>query len=1102
MSGRASRGAKLPHLHAAVASIVAVAALASGWAAAQGTAPRTIGDLPKRPVPVERGRALQATPAQAIENYRRYLEADTRDPELRAEALRRLGDLNLEAGEAERIDREVSSVDSQAREAIRFYTTLLTEYPDYVRSDQVLYQLARAYETTAQPEQALATLDELLKRFPATPELDEIEFRRGELLFSAGRYPEAEQAYARVLAQGTSGGFHLQSLYKHGWSRFKQGLNEECLGSFAGVLDAKLQPSGGAGDGVAIDALSRADRELVEDTLRVMSVTFTYLDGTDSLGRFVAERGQPSYSHLLYDSLGNLYVEKQRYQDAAVAYRAYADLNPLDVRAIPLARRSIEAYGQGGFSELVIDGRRDYVARYRFDGPFWQGRTREQFPEVVQELRTGYRDLATWYHAAAQRSAKPADFLVAAGWYRDYLAAFPDEPTRADTRYLLAETLLAGEQYPEAVAQFETVAYDAPGFPRAAEAGYASLVAYQRERERLAGDAQRAWHERQIAASTRFADSFPAHPDAGGVRVRAAQDVFALGDLPRAITLAEAALAHRPAIDPARQRIAWSIIGQSYFDQGVFDKAESAYARAVELAPARDPIRTDLSGRLAGSMYRQGEALRAAGSGAAAVAAFSKAADTAPDPEVRATALYDAAALQVTMQDWAGAIVSLEEYRRRHPRDARQADVRRNLAVAYKEAGRPIDAAREFERIANAETEEPALRREALLTAADLFIDGGYVTRGRGVLERYVKEYPAPLADAIEVRQRLAELAGGARDEDARRRWLRDVIRADADAGAARSDRTRTLAARAQLALTEPARDSFRAIKLVAPLRRSLDAKRRALDKALAGYRTAAEYRVADVATRATYEMADLYRRLGQDLLASERPPRLSAEEREQYDLLLEEQAFPFEEQAIELHELNLGRAREGFFDDAVRTSLAELAALKPARYGKTEQQADRIVAAAPAEALRRANLGLERRRAGDLEAAAAELSAAAALDAGNAAIWSELGVTQRLRGRFAEAEVAYGRALGANSGDPAANRNMGVLLDVYLDQPARALEFLERYAAAAGEGDRQAAAWVADVRQRTRKPGEAGPGDGGAPAPAAEPEPRAPEPSPQEPPQ
>ena len=43
--------------------------------------------------------------------------------------------------------------------------------------------------------------------------------------------------------------------------------------------------------------------------------------------------------------------------------------------------------------------------------------------------------------------------------------------------------------------------------------------------------------------------------------------------------------------------------------------------------------------------------------------------------------------------------------------------------------------------------------------------------------------------------------------------------------------------------------------------------------------------------------------------MASERPKKLSKAELEQYNVLLEEQAFPFEEKAAELHEVNAHRA-------------------------------------------------------------------------------------------------------------------------------------------------------------------------------------------------
>jgi hypothetical protein len=102
-------------------------------------------------------------------------------------------------------------------------------------------------------------------------------------------------------------------------------------------------------------------------------------------------------------------------------------------------------------------------------------------------------------------------------------------------------------------------------------------------------------------------------------------------------------------------------------------------------------------------------------------------------------------------------------------------------------------------------------------------------------------------------------------------------------------------------------------------------------------YGQALDYGIAEVTTAATFGMAELYRKLGADLMASERPRNLDQEAREQYDVLLEEQAFPFEEKAIELHETNAHRSGEGIYDEWVQRSFEALAKLKPARYSKVE---------------------------------------------------------------------------------------------------------------------------------------------------------------------
>jgi TolA-binding protein len=907
--------------------------------AQSSTAAPTVGDLTKHKVEVHKDTPASASATKAMENYRRFLELQNTDPKLRAEAMRRLGDLNLDAGELERLQNEVTAVDLQGGEAIKLYTTLLKAYPDYARNDQVLYQLARAYETTGQPDQALATLDRIVQQYPQTPHIDEVQFRRGELLFSAKRYPEAERAYAAVIGRGGSSAFYQQSLYKHGWSLFKQSQTLESLPSFGGVLDRELGTT--PTKSVKLESLKRGDRELVEDTLRVMSIAFSYNDGAATLEQYMHQHGERPYSWLLYQRLGDLYVDKQRYQDAASVYRAYVARDPYSDHAPDLDMAAIEAYGKGGFSQLVLDGKHEFVEHYNFDSPYWKTRSRADNPRVVAELKTNLKDVATYFHATAQKSKRVSDYEEAARWYRDYLKSFPGDADSAETNYLLADALYESHQYADAANEYEHTAYNYPRNEKSAAAAHAALVSYQKGEEGLTGAAKDAWHARETDAGVKFAETFPEHPESAVVLTHAAEDIFAAGDRARAISVSQALLARQPPVDQPKQRIAWTIIAQSYYDQGEYAKAEPAFVQARELAGTDEKMRADLTERLAASVYKQGEAKLKAGDSAAAVEDFLRVARVAPDSKIRSNAQYDAATGLLNLKQWDRAIAVLEDFRHQFPQSPLQPEVTRKLAVAYASANRPGEAAAEFERIAANPTEDKAVQREALMQSADLYAKAGNPGKAAGMLEKFIAANPAPLADAEEARQRLADYADKSGDTARRDHWYHEIINADAQGGAQRTERTHYLAAKAQLALAQPARDAFRAVRLTAPLKKSLIIKRDALETAMDGYKRAAEYQVAEVTTAATYEMAELYRTLAKDLMASERPKNLKGDELEEYNALLEEQVYPFEEQAIKAHELNAARAQEGVYDESVRKSFQALAELKPARYGKTEMTQD-----------------------------------------------------------------------------------------------------------------------------------------------------------------
>jgi tetratricopeptide (TPR) repeat protein len=111
------------------------------------------------------------------------------------------------------------------------------------------------------------------------------------------------------------------------------------------------------------------------------------------------------------------------------------------------------------------------------------------------------------------------------------------------------------------------------------------------------------------------------------------------------------------------------------------------------------------------------------------------------------------------------------------------------------------------------------------------------------------------------------------------------------------------------------------------------------MDEALAAFEGLVEYEVAEVTTAATFHMAEIYASFSRALLDSERPTGLSAAELAEYEDVLEEEAFPFEERAIEVHEANVEiMIAAGVHNRWIEQSFARLAALVPGRYAKEEQ--------------------------------------------------------------------------------------------------------------------------------------------------------------------
>ena len=900
----------------------------------------TIASLEGKTVELRPGSNIVGSTDKARDNYRAFLDLVSDDPELRAEAMRRLADLELESSETEQLARNIEGLEYDLNDStVGLFHQLLEAYPDYRRNDSVLYQLARAYEIAGKTDDALRVLNELVGKYPDTALIDEVQFRRGEMLFLRKNYLDAETAYRSVVSHGEKSRFYEQSLYKLGWSQFKLAEHADSLTPFFELLDRKVADVDvGQGD-KRLQDLSRAERELVEDTFRVLSISFSYMDGAESIDDFLGARGHPAYNHIIYMNLGDLYLEKERFVDAAESYEAFVNQDPYHAKSPLLQVEVIEAYKRGGFPTLVLEGKKGFVERYGMDSEFWLRNPREQNKTVAAHLKDNLNDLAQYYHAEAQSKGKRSDYQEAARWYRKYLEYFPGEPDTANTNFLLAEILFESEDYRLATAEYERTAYGYPFHVHSAEAAYAAILSYRKHEALLQGKEKTAWHQQYLDSALKFADTYPQHPQSGAVLTTVAEDLFAQNQFDLAIAVSQLVVNKQPPVRQLHARTAWTVIAHSQFDLNSFAVAEQSYYSLRRVTPADDrKAQQDIKDRIASSIYKQGELARDTGDLESAVTHFRRLGQAVPDSDIRATAEYDAAAALISMGAWTTASAVLEDFRRDYPDSEYAEDVTQKLAVTYLESGRGAAAAGEFVRIANTPSSSDDDRREALWRAAELYKDSSQSVQEKGVLEDIVARYPNPISESIEARFRLLEIADANGESRVRTRILEDLVYVDATAGAQRSDRTRFLAARASLELAEPVRRSFAAMKISQPLADSMERKKSLMEDVLKVYGDAADYGIAEVTTAATFRLGEVYQQFSKDLMESERPKDLDEAALEQYDILLEEQTFPFEEKAIELYQANVTRAANGVYDEWVQRSFAALAKLMPARYAKLER--------------------------------------------------------------------------------------------------------------------------------------------------------------------
>ncbi len=903
----------------------------------------TLADLPQFDQSAL-GKKPVVTPNALNSLYQQILTMQP-DGEMTQKIRYRLSQMNTEAVSSQ--DLAVPEEQAALRDLVTQYEQLLQDYPTDLNNELIRYQLARSYDLLGGQDKTLEQLNRLISDYPESNFSGEVWFRKADIHYSRGQYEQALAAYQQVLTKKVPQ-LHQHANYMAGWSLFKMAEYAKADAMFLQALDL-IDPN-------MMQASETADpqqQRLRDELTQILSVSLSYQQQSASLLALLEQtpyrQGDASQRPLavqasLYQALADFLAQKKLEAASLDTYRTFIKAWPRETQAADFQLLLITRLLKTAEAEQALAEQRFFIDHFGPASEYWQDGRPAQRALVSGPLLEYLNYFARQHYSEGlktQAAMRSQAFAKAVPDFQAMLTVLADPATTAqgyaalDIQYLLAESLAESGQRDAALAAYEPLGYPTDNATsslfKPQDAAYRALLLQAKVPSEPGAAVQQTalWQ-----AQSRFVKEHPQHPFAMQVALQQLQQLYDAKDYPgglqQARLMIEWPLPVTGKDQLAWQQQAWFIQSQIQLAQQDYGNAEQSLTKLLAMPLIASIDKDGLKNQLASSIYQQAQQ-----------PAQDKKAQQQHLQRLLAqpnSAYHEAAAFQqLELMEGAEAELMMGQFLAKYPKSERRQAVQAKLIDGYEKSGNFQAAAAMLETLAQ-ETTDPNARREARWSAAQLYQRSGQNGAAIKAYQAYLKAFSQPHDVAQEARYQLLLLQPTPASVKARTQLQEEIVKAERAAfSTVQTDRSKFITAQALLALGNGQSDAFKVVRLSHPLKKSLNLKRQRMKQAIAYYEQSMSYGIAPILSQAQYQIAELYRILAKDLLSSERPQGLDELALEQYNLLLEEQAYPFEEQAIGIYQKNTSLVKQEIYDEYVRQSYARLAELMPARYQKLE---------------------------------------------------------------------------------------------------------------------------------------------------------------------
>lgn len=877
------------------------------------------------------------TKQQILEAYRNYIKTAPETDLSRQQALSRLADLELElinekqANENPELSDAIASADDAAlANTIVLLETTLQDYPEAKGNDRVLYQLAQAYDRSGRSQDTTTIMERLVNEFPKSTHYAEAQFRIGETYFARGDYIAAEDAYTEVLFAIENTLFYEKALFKRGWTRYKQEFYNEAVDDYYdAIIDHRFAP---------YEELSDSEKSQFQEYFRAIGLAFTYLYSDGFIRDYFVNKESNKYLYETYSVVSDLYLQQERYSDAAKVLQQFTQYHAGSPKRPFADIKVIEAWKAGNFTAQLYESIENFYQRYNPKANYWSiEKSNTQQEKTDAQLRQYIVQISSFYHSEYEKKRQVSQLNTAQLWYERYLEHFSAYAKQDNIYSLYGELLVSANKDQQALQYFAQAAFDGDLILDKKSAFSSISITNDLILKSKNIEQRTRLSEQYINFALSYVQLYSAEQNAEGVAMRAGELALQAKNYEKVVEITN----YIPDSASLKTRsYANDLKGRAYLEQKNYPDAEAVYLELLDSSGLNSKDRDEYQNRLALSIYKQGEAAKTNQQTPEALNHFTRISQVARQSDLAASGLYDAIAITMETKQWPTAISLIQQFQAYYPRHKFTNDVTQKLSVAYLNSDQKGRAAQEFEKLAQF-GDDIEVKRAALWKAAELYEEKKSYDDAVNAYREYANQYREPYETNVESMYRLTSLYAQLGDRQKRYFWQNKIVQGEQRATKRnKTDRTTFIASETTLGIAKDEHDNFKRIRLSVPLAKSLKTKKSTMQKAVKLFGQASSYGLQDITTEATFAIGEIYRQFSIDLLESERPRNLNADELDQYEILLEDQAFPFEEKAIEFYETNLARTQDGTYNDWINKSLSELQALFPVRYsreGKTD---------------------------------------------------------------------------------------------------------------------------------------------------------------------